>query len=104
MKILAIETSCDETGVAILEGSGTRENPVFDVLANVVSSQVDVHKDWGGVVPNLAKREHQKNLPFVLLEALQKADFSISKSELLISKEVPNTKNQTLASILEREP
>ena len=73
MRILAIETSCDETGVAVIDASGSIVRPNFRVLANVVASQVEIHKPYGGVVPNLAKREHQKNLVPVLLAALKDA-------------------------------
>lgn len=63
MKILAIETSCDETGIALLEASGGLTHPRFRVLKSLVSSQIKIHRPFGGVVPNLAKREHLKNLP-----------------------------------------
>ncbi|TSC83200.1 MAG: tRNA N6-adenosine threonylcarbamoyltransferase [Parcubacteria group bacterium Gr01-1014_19] len=63
MRILAIETSCDETGLAIVEAKGGLKNPRFKVLKNIVSSQIAIHRPFGGVVPNLAKREHIKNLP-----------------------------------------
>jgi len=66
MKILAIETSCDETAMAVVEADGGLKNPQFKVLKNVVSSQIDKHRPYGGVVPMLAKREHIKNLPTVL--------------------------------------
>ena len=69
MKILAIETSCDDTGVAVLE----IRNSKFEIRSNVVSSQVKLHKKYGGVYPSLAKREHQKNLPLVLEKALKEA-------------------------------
>lgn len=65
MKILAIETSCDETGIALLEVSGGLKNPRMAVLKNLVSSQIKIHRPFGGVVPNLAKREHLKNLPLL---------------------------------------
>jgi N6-L-threonylcarbamoyladenine synthase len=65
MKILAIDTSCDETSVAIVEDDR--------VLANKLSSQIEIHKKWGGVVPNIAKRMHQENIDFVVKEALQRA-------------------------------
>jgi N6-L-threonylcarbamoyladenine synthase len=65
MKILAIETSCDETAFAILEASGTIKSPIYKVIKNIVSSQIAIHREWGGVVPNLAKREHMKNLPLI---------------------------------------
>jgi len=63
MRILAIETSCDETALSVVDASGGLENSRFEVLENLIISQIDVHRPWGGVVPNLAKREHQKNLP-----------------------------------------
>jgi N6-L-threonylcarbamoyladenine synthase len=63
VKILAIETSCDETGVALLEASGTARAPRVRVLENLVTTQIPIHRKFGGVVPNLAKREHLKNLP-----------------------------------------
>ena len=71
MIILAIETSCDDTCIAIIKVSG-KKRPRFDILSNIVSSQIEVHKKYGGVYPSLAKREHQKNLPLVLEKALNK--------------------------------
>lgn len=65
MKILAIETSCDETALALIEASGGVRNLKFKVLENLVSSQVKIHRQFGGVVPNLAKREHLRNLPIL---------------------------------------
>jgi N6-L-threonylcarbamoyladenine synthase len=69
MKILAIETSCDETALALL---AVREGatPSFRVLKNVVASQIEMHRPFGGVVPNIAKREHQKWLPLLLRDIL----------------------------------
>ncbi len=69
MNILAIETSCDDTCVAVIKAS----KKGFKVLSNIVSSQIEIHKKWGGVYPMLARREHQKNLAPVLAEALEKA-------------------------------
>jgi N6-L-threonylcarbamoyladenine synthase len=63
VKILAIETSCDETSVALVEARGGLKKPQFKILKNIVASQIKVHRPFGGVVPNLAKREHVKNLP-----------------------------------------
>jgi N6-L-threonylcarbamoyladenine synthase len=68
MKILAIETSCDETGIALLEATGGARTPRFKVLQNLVSSQIPIHRPFGGVVPNLAKREHLKNLPILFAQ------------------------------------
>ena len=64
--VLAIETSCDETAMAMVRCSGNLKSPKFEVLKNIVSSQIAIHRPFGGVVPNLAKREHIKNLPLVL--------------------------------------
>jgi N6-L-threonylcarbamoyladenine synthase len=70
--ILAIETSCDETAVAIVRK--TAEGTV--VLSNIVSSQIALHAPFGGVVPDLAAREHTKNILPVLKEALGTAQLS----------------------------
>ena len=67
--ILGIETSCDDTAIAILEIKKKK----FKVLSNIVSSQSKIHAQYGGVYPLLAKREHKKNLPIVLEQALKKA-------------------------------
>ncbi len=62
MKILGIETSCDETAVCIVEAEGGLEMPSFKVLGNALYSQAKTHAEFGGVFPMLAKREHAKNL------------------------------------------
>src|SRR3989344_96799 len=74
MKILAIETSCDETAIAIFEAEGDQNTARFRELGNALLSQVEKHREFGGVVPMLAKREHQKNLPHILDEALAEAN------------------------------
>ncbi len=65
MKVLAIETSCDESGLALLDASGGVRAPRFRVGKSLVASQIKIHRPFGGVVPNLAKREHLKNLPIL---------------------------------------
>ncbi|HEY4476773.1 MAG TPA: tRNA (adenosine(37)-N6)-threonylcarbamoyltransferase complex transferase subunit TsaD [Candidatus Paceibacterota bacterium] len=79
MIILGIETSCDETAVSVIVGNETKNPPRFQVLAQVVSSQVKLHAPWGGVVPSLAKREHSKNLIPVLEKALGNAKLKVKK-------------------------
>ena len=101
LKILAIETSCDETGIALIEASKNK----FKILANELASQIKIHQKFGGVVPNLAKREHQRNLLPLLIKALKESKLlKIFKSQFLISKQIPNTKYKILNTILEREP
>src|SRR3989344_3135322 len=73
MKILAIETSCDETGIAILAGEKTADGFSFTVLGQALLSQAPLHREYGGVYPTLAKREHEKNLPILLEQALKSA-------------------------------
>lgn len=105
MTILSIETSCDETAAAVIKAEDGRSRPYFKILSNIVSSQVKIHRPYGGVVPNLAKREHQKNLVPVLTQALERSGLlKISKSKFLISKQIPSPKFKILKTILEREP
>lgn len=73
MRILAIETSCDETAVALLYINGSVEKPEIKLLGNALLSQAGLHEKYGGVYPNLAKREHEKNLPILLEQALKQA-------------------------------
>lgn len=67
MICLSIESSCDETAVAVIKNKR-------EVLANIVSTQIDIHKKYGGVVPEIASREHISNIPFVVDEALKKSN------------------------------
>lgn len=76
MIILGIETSCDETAASIIEGKG---NDV-KVLSNVVSSQIEIHKKYGGVIPEVAAREHVLNIIPVINEALEIAKIKPLKS------------------------
>src|SRR3989344_2237578 len=80
MNILSIETSCDETAIALLNCSGGLRNPKIKVVKNIVATQIKIHQKFGGVVPNLAKREHKKNLP-ILLDKISK--FLNSKIKIL---------------------
>lgn len=68
--ILGIESSCDETSFSIVK-NGT------DEIATVISSQIDIHKKYGGVVPEIASRAHIKNITFVLEECLEKANMKM---------------------------
>lgn len=70
MLVLGIETSCDETGLALVEAVGGLRAPKFKILKNLVASQIKIHRPFGGVVPNLAKREHLKNLPLLFKKLL----------------------------------
>ena len=72
MRILGIETSCDETAASVIEA----KNDQIKVLSNTVSSQIEKHAPFGGVVPSLAAREHITNLPTVLKTVLGNFDMA----------------------------
>jgi N6-L-threonylcarbamoyladenine synthase len=74
--ILGLETSCDETAAALIEGKGR-------ILANVVSSQADLHARYGGVVPEVASRRHLELVTPVVLEALAQAEATLADVELV---------------------
>ena len=80
MIILSVETSCDETAVSIVEAKGGLESPTFVILGNTLLSQIDIHKEYGGVFPMLAKREHARNLTPLLLKTLKQAELYKSNS------------------------
>ena len=65
--ILAVESSCDETAVAVVADGK-------EILSNVVATQIDVHKEFGGVIPEVASRIHVENISMVIEEALHKAN------------------------------
>jgi N6-L-threonylcarbamoyladenine synthase len=74
LRVLAIETSCDETAAAVIAG-GTR------VLSNVISSQVDMHAQWGGIVPEAAARAHVEQITLVIQKALDDANTTLDGIE-----------------------
>lgn len=82
MKTLAIESSCDETSVAILE-DGRK------VLANIVASQIDIHKKYGGVVPEIASRQHVEAINTVIKEAFDKAELNFNDIDLVSATRGP---------------
>ena len=98
MVILSIETSCDETAVSVVRAEGQLESPRFTILGNALYSQTAIHSEYGGVYPNLAKREHAKNLVPLFEKALSEAGL-ISNFQFLIS----NEKEAEIKKILERE-
>ena len=81
MTLLAIETSCDETSAAVISGSR--------VLSNTVSSQIDLHAEYGGVVPELAAREHLRNLIPIVQAALGEAGVSAGRLDAVAATQGP---------------
>src|SRR5712691_6184330 len=72
MRILGIETSCDETSAAVVEETGDAAKP-WVIRSNIVASQVPIHREWGGVVPELASRQHIRDICGVVERALGEA-------------------------------
>src|SRR3989344_7855337 len=100
MFILSIETSCDETALSIIETDGTLPSVTFRVLADNTLSQIAVHKEYGGVFPMLAKREHARSLVPLFIKTLQDAGFYKKTSRHVI--ESPLRKD--FRDILDHEP
>ena len=107
MKILAIETSCDDTGIAILDipekkvgDFSAQGEPAsgWNVLSNIISSQIEIHKKYGGVYPMLAKREHQNNLIPTFKKALKTAGLLKASK-----KQISDSKTNTLKEIFSKE-
>lgn len=80
--ILAVETSCDETSMAVIKNGK-------EIVANVVSSQIESHKRFGGVVPEIASRHHVEQITYVLEETLKKANVSIDDIDAVAVTEGP---------------
>lgn len=74
--ILGIESSCDETSVSIVKNG-------IEEIATVISSQIDIHKDFGGVVPEIASRHHVKNITIVLEECLKKSNMKMEEIDAI---------------------
>ena len=84
--ILGIETSCDETAASIIS-ENDRGNPI--VLANIVSSQEDVHKQFGGVVPELAARSHIEKIDWIVKKAIDNSGIRINELDAIASTAGP---------------
>ncbi len=90
MAILAFETSCDETSVAVVRDGV--------VLSNIVSSQIQVHAEYGGVVPELASRMHLRNLHTVAARALSEAGVGAADLHAVAATQGPGSGDQTAAT------
>ncbi len=100
MRILAIETSCDETSLSILEAEGLLPTVSFHILADNTLSQIDIHKEYGGVFPMLAKREHARTLVPLLEKTLKDAGLYKKTSRHVLEHPL----REEFQHILEREP
>ena len=76
VRILAIESSCDETAAAVVVNGR-------DVRSNIISSQIDLHTIYGGVVPEIASRKHVENINYVIQEALDTANMTLDDMDAI---------------------
>jgi len=112
MRILAIETSCDETAIAIVEAEPEEnEKPVFTEVVTFINSQAELHAEFGGVFPQLAKREHSKNMIPILGNVLKDQEteiVSFSKEQIVevenILERYPDQKDALIAFAEEHKP
>ena len=101
MKILSIETSCDETAVSIVEIKGDLKE--VKVLSNIVSSQIELHAQYGGVFPMMAKREHAKNIIPIFEKTLKKSKLYSPLPKNKLSTSLKKTRENKIKKLLERE-
>ncbi len=84
--ILGIDTRCDETAVSIIQDN---ENGIPKILSNIVSSQFDIHKEFGGVVPELAARSHVEKINLIAKKALEESGISLDKVSAIAATSGP---------------
>jgi len=84
--ILGIETSCDETAVSLIQDD---ESGIPKILSNVISSQFDVHKEFGGVVPDLAARSHVEKIDLITKQAIKQSNVSLDKVSAIAATSGP---------------
>src|SRR5690242_11589557 len=97
MVVLGIETSCDETAAAVVETTGVAEKP-WAIRSNIVASQT-IHREWGGVVPELASRQHVRDLPGVVERALEQAGTPWSAIDALAVTQGPGLVGALLVGV-----
>lgn len=90
--ILAIESSCDETSVSIVK-NGTED------IATIINSQIDIHKNYGGVVPEIASRKHMENITIVLDECLKKANMKFEDMDAFACTYAPGLTGSLLVGL-----
>lgn len=98
LRVLGIETSCDETAAAVVERTGDQTRP-WAILSSVVASQVEIHREWGGVVPELASRQHVRDICGVVERALGDAEMGWSEVGALAVTQGPGLIGSLLVGV-----
>ena len=96
MIILGIETSCDETAAALVEETGDAQRP-WRIRSNVVASQVEIHREWGGIVPELSARQHIRDICGVVDRAL--ADAGVTHYDAIAATQGPGLVGSLLVGL-----
>ena len=99
MIILGIETSCDETAVAVLELGNEKNFPTVKILSSLIASQDEVHIPYGGIVPELASRRHIEILEPMVKEGIKKAGVSLKKMEGIAVTNAPGLVGSLLVGL-----
>ena len=98
MTVLGIETSCDETAAAVIETTGDRVRP-WRMRSNVIASQADIHREWGGVVPEIASRQHVRDICGVVERALEQADTALGAVDVVAVTQGPGLVGSLLVGV-----
>ena len=98
MRVLGIETSCDETAAAVVTTTDDAARP-WAVLSNVVSSQTEIHREWGGIVPEIASRQHVADICGVVEEALALASLDLGQIDAIAVTEGPGLVGSLLVGV-----
>jgi N6-L-threonylcarbamoyladenine synthase len=96
--ILAIETSCDETAAAVIARTADPARP-WTLLSSIVASQTEIHREWGGVVPELASRQHVRDICGVVEAALEKAGVAASALSAIAVTQGPGLVGSLLVGV-----
>jgi N6-L-threonylcarbamoyladenine synthase len=98
MTVLGIETSCDETAAAVVSTTGDAARP-WVMRSNVIASQADIHREWGGVVPEIASRQHVRDICGVVERALSDAQLGWSGIDALAVTQGPGLVGSLLVGV-----
>lgn len=99
MIILSIETSCDETAISIVKAKGEFPHATYDILGDALWSQIDIHAEYGGVFPALAKREHARIIVPMLEQAIDESSIDCE-----VDSAIDSAIERKIRILLEREP
>src|SRR5690349_16067154 len=98
VNVLGIETSCDETAAAVVGTTGDDRKP-WRTLSNIIASQTEIHREWGGVVPELASRQHVRDICGVVERALDTAGMTWSGVDAIAVTQGPGLVGSLLVGV-----